>query len=146
MSLNQHTILDLPKYIKHARQKAVTGEYIKSLEIYKKILKIISERLTNELNDPYLIQKWQNIENRIKNECALVLGAHETCKIFQQDAINEMKRIEQENEKNNLILMRDYKIKPKNSNGDENLDRWTHFGGKAPFSYIKERGIENENY
>ena len=36
--------------------------------------------------------------------------------------------------------MRDYKIKPKNSNGDENLDRWTHFGGKAPFSYIKERG------
>lgn len=146
MSLNQHTILDLPKYIKHARQKAVTGEYIKSLEIYKKILKIISERLTNELNDPYLIQKWQNIENRIKNECALVLGAHETCKIFQQDAINEMKRIEQENEKNNLILMRDYKIKPKNSNGDENLDRWTHFGGKAPFSYIKERGIGNENY
>ena len=68
MSLNQHTILDLPKYIKHARQKAVTGEYIKSLEIYKKILKIISERLTNELNDPYLIQKWQNIENLAEHQ------------------------------------------------------------------------------
>ena len=41
---SKHTILDLPKYIKHARQKAIAGDYVKSLEIYKKLLKIITER------------------------------------------------------------------------------------------------------
>ena len=143
---SKHTILDLPKYIKHARQKAIAGDYVKSLEIYKKLLKIISERESIELTDPYLIQKWQNTENLIKNECALVLAAYETCKIFQQDATQEMKRIEHENELNNQILMRDYKLPKRSNTLEDDPERWAHFGGKAPFSYLQERGIGEDDY
>ena len=143
---SKHTILDLPKYIKHARQKAIAGDYVKSLEIYKKLLKIITERESIELTDPYLIQKWQNTENLIKNECALVLAAYETCKIFQQDATQEMKRIEHENELNNQILMRDYKLPKRSNTLEDDPERWAHFGGKAPFSYLQERGIGEDDY
>ena len=143
---SKHTILDLPKYIKHARQKAIAGDYVKSLEIYKKLLKIITERESIELTDPYLIQKWQNTENLIKNECALVLAAYETCKIFQQDATQEMKRIEHENELNNKILMRDYKLPKRSNTLEDDPERWAHFGGKAPFSYLQERGIGEDDY
>lgn len=41
---NQHkhrTILDLPRYIKDAREKAVLGKYELSFEQYKKCLKLI---------------------------------------------------------------------------------------------------------
>lgn len=38
---HKRTILDLPRYIKDAREKAVLGKYELSLEQYKKCLKLI---------------------------------------------------------------------------------------------------------
>lgn len=38
----QRTILDVPRYIKYAREESVLGNYEKSLKIYSKIIKIIN--------------------------------------------------------------------------------------------------------
>ena len=127
----KRTILDLPKYIKHAREKAAIGEYDKSLELYREILRIISERSSIELTDPYLIQKWKAAENKIKNECALVFSANQISKTFQEDATHS-----HPDTSNNHVLMRDYKLNKKLSMPDEN--RWAHFGGMKPFEYLSQ--------
>lgn len=67
---------------------------------------------------------------------ALVVKANETCLLFQQDEKDEYAKIERENEKNNQILMRDYKTGKRCIKDDG--DRWAHFDGQTPFSYINE--------
>ena len=132
---HKHTIIDIPKYIKHARETAAIGEYDKSLELYRKILKIINERSSIELTDPYLIQKWKTAENKIKNECALVFSANQICKTFQEDPTYNHSDI---NNNNNRILMRDYKLNKKQSTPLPDEDRWAHFGGMKPFEYLSQ--------
>lgn len=39
----QNTILDLPKYIRLARESAIFGFYEKSIEIFKRCLKIVEQ-------------------------------------------------------------------------------------------------------
>lgn len=138
---HKHTIIDIPKYITQARQKAAIGEYDKSLECYREILKIITERTSIELTDPYLIQKWKTAENKIKTECALVFSANQLSKTFQEDPTYT--------NSSNRILMRDYKINKKQStplpsssyNNDD--DRWAHFGGMKPFEYLSQQQPHN---
>ena len=135
----------LPKYIKAARDLSLLGGYQKSLETYKKIFQIIDARMKEISNDNYLSEKWKETKEKLKHECSLILRVYQNCKIFQiETELEEKKKMEEEKYNNNL-LMRDNKSIYK-SVIDKKVDynkRWEHFGGKPPFSYLKEKK-ENE--
>ena len=142
------TVLDLSRYVKVAREFALLGKYEESLSKYKTALKIIENRM-NEVNDPFLKEKWKNTNATIRDEVIYVHNAYEIAKRFMNDDTELERRRKEEELRNNQILMRDYVPNEKNekqransSNNDDNKPaydkRWAHFGGKAPFSYLKE--------
>ena len=92
MSIN--LIQDLPKYIKAARDFALLGGYQKSLETYKKIFQILEKRMNEISNDSYLLEKWKDTKEKIKNEAHLVIQYYDNIKIFQLDEKEEKKDIE----------------------------------------------------
>ena len=135
----------LPKYIKAARDLSLLGGYQKSLETYKKIFQIIDARMKEISNDNYLSEKWKETKEKLKHECSLILRVYQNCKIFQMETELEEKKKMEEEKYNNNLLMRDNKSIYK-SVIDKKVDynkRWEHFGGKPPFSYLKEKK-ENE--
>ena len=137
----------LPSYIKSARELALLGGYTKSLETYKKIFQIIEKRMNEISNDNYLLEKWKETKEKIKKECSLIFQAYQDCKIFQMDEMQDEKKKIEEEKYNNNLLMRDNLKKINKSISNKNIDknkRWEHFGGKPPFSYLKERK-ENDN-
>ena len=143
--MDKNSIENLPKYIKAARELSLLGGYQKSLETYKKIFQIIEIRIGEISNDNYLLEKWKETKDKLKQECSLIFRAYQNCKIFQLDEAQQEKKKIEEEKYNNNILMRDNKQIYKsvlNKNVDNNK-RWEHFGGKPPFSYLKERK-ENE--
>ncbi len=143
--MDKNSIENLPKYIKAARELSLLGGYQKSLETYKKIFQIIEVRIGEISNDNYLLEKWKETKDKLKQECSLIFRAYQNCKIFQLDEAQQEKKKIEEEKYNNNILMRDNKQIYKsvlNKNVDNNK-RWEHFGGKPPFSYLKERK-ENE--
>ena len=143
MSINSFE--DLPKYIKGARDLALLGGYQKSLETYKKIFQILEIRMNEISNDSYLLEKWKETKEKLKNEVSLIFRAYQNCKIFQIDEAREEKKNIEEEKYNNNILMRDNNKKIyKSVNNIDNNKRWEHFGGKPPFSYLKEKK-EKEN-
>jgi katanin p60 ATPase-containing subunit A1 len=96
-------------------------------------------------NDNYLSEKWKETKEKLKHECSLILRVYQNCKIFQMDVEQEEKKKMEEEKYNNNLLMRDNKSIYK-SVIDKKVDynkRWEHFGGKPPFSYLKEKK-ENE--
>ena len=141
--MNNKSILDLPNYMKAAREIALRGGYPKSLEIYKKIFRIIDNRLHEVSTDNYLVSKWKDTREKLKKECALIFEAYQNCKIFHSETLpNNLEPYQYQNNKiiNNNYVYNDYRAPIKN---DEK--RWAHFGGKAPFSYLKERNNDNNN-
>ena len=141
---NSCPIDQLPKLIKEARELSVLGCYSKSLEKYKSIFKILQDRVKElELsNDEYLIEKWKETKEKLKQECNLALRAYQNCKIFKMDEIESNIKQAEEEKYNNEILLRDSKkIKKENNNNkiNNNAKRWEHFGGKPPFSYLQEK-------
>ena len=131
----------LPKYIKDARELSVLGGYRKSLEIYKKIFHIIEERMQEVKDDINLLEKWQEAKDKLKNECTLIYRIYQNCKIFQMDEVeNNIKQAEEEKYNNNILLRDSKKVKKK-----ENSKRWEHFGGKPPFSYLKDKKAEEDD-
>ena len=141
----EKTIIDLPNYIKAAREISLLGGYKKSLETYKKIFRIIDDRLHEVSTDNYLINKWKDTKEQLKKECALILEAYQNCKILNSNVTPQEAKSNQYNDNdNNNFFNRDYK--PANYNAKMNdPKRWAHFGGKAPFSYLKERNNNNNN-
>ena len=142
------TVLDLSRYVKVAREFALLGKYEESLSKYKTALKIIENRM-NEVNDPFLKEKWKHTNATIRDEVIYVHNAYEIAKRFMNDDTELERRRKEEELRNNQILMRDYRPNDNNekqransSNNDDNKPaydkRWAHFGGKAPFSYLKE--------
>ena len=145
--MDKKSIENLPKYIKAARDLALLGGYPKSLETYKIIFQIIEKRMNEISNDNYLLEKWKETKEKIKNECSLIFRAYQNCKIFQNDEAQDEKKKMEEEKYNNNILMRDNLKKINKSISNKNIDnhkRWEHFGGKPPFSYLKEKK-ENDN-
>ena len=141
--MNNKSILDLPNYMKAARELALKGGYAKSLEIYKKIFRIIDNRLHEVSTDNYLVTKWKDTREQLKKECTLIFDAYQNCKIFNLETLpNNLEPYQYQNNKiiNNNYVYNDYRAPIKN---DEK--RWAHFGGKAPFSYLKERNNDNNN-
>ena len=138
--MNENSVELLPKYINNARNLSIIGGYQKSLEIFKKIFQIIDIRMNEINNDNELLEKWKETKDKLKYECSLIYKTYQNCKIFQMDEIeSNQKRIEEEKYNNNILLRDTKKIKKV-----ENSKRWEHFGGKPPFSYLKERQNEDD--
>ena len=139
--MQENSVELLPKYIKDARELSVLGGYHKSLEIYKRIFQILEKRMQEIKDDDYLLEKWKEAKEKLKYECTLIFRIYQNCKIFQIDEIeSNKKQIEEEKFNNNILLRDSNKLKKK-----ENSKRWEHFGGKPPFSYLKEKKIEEDN-
>jgi len=139
--MKENSVELLPKYIKDARELSVLGGYRKSLEIYKKIFHIIEERMQEVKDDINLLEKWQEAKDKLKNECTLIYRIYQNCKIFQMDEVeNNIKQAEEEKYNNNILLRDSKKVKKK-----ENSKRWEHFGGKPPFSYLKDKKPEEDD-
>ena len=139
--MKENSVELLPKYIKDARELSVLGGYRKSLEIYKKIFHIIEERMQEVKDDINLLEKWQEAKDKLKNECTLIFRIYQNCKIFQMDEVeNNIKQAEEEKYNNNILLRDSKKVKKK-----ENSKRWEHFGGKPPFSYLKDKKTEEDD-
>ena len=137
----ENSVESLPKLIKDARELSVLGGYHKSLETYKKIFQIIEERMQEVKDDFNLSEKWQEAKDKLKYECTLIYKINQNCKIFQMDEIeNNIKQAEEEKYNNNILLRDSKKVKKK-----ENSKRWEHFGGKPPFSYLKDKKEEEDN-
>ena len=139
--MQENSVELLPKYIKDARELSVLGGYHKSLEIYKRIFQILEKRMQEIKDDDYLLEKWKEAKEKLKYECTLIFRIYQNCKIFQIDEIElNKKQIEEEKFNNNILLRDSNKLKKK-----ENSKRWEHFGGKPPFSYLKEKKMEEDN-
>jgi len=142
---NNKSILDLPNYIKAAREVSLLGGYRKSLDIYKKIFHIIDNRLHEVSTDNYLVNKWKDTKEQLKKECSLILEAYQNCKILNSNVTPLEKKSHEINDYN--FFNRDYKPANYNNNAINDPKRWQHFGGKAPFSYLKEKNnLQNNNY
>ena len=132
-----HTVLDLSGYVKLARELAILGDYEKSLSKYKTALNIVTSR-KGEVSDLSLKDKWNSVENLIKNEIIMIHEALKVARTFKNDDESRLKRAREEEMRNNQILMRDYD-QPKesrqkgNKGGNEYDPRWKRFGGMKPF-------------
>jgi len=147
--MNNNSIENLPKYMKAARDLSLLGGYQKSLETYKKIFQIIDIRMEELSNDNFLLDKWKQLKEKLKHECTLIFRVYQNCKIFQTDDVKEEKKKIEEEKYNNNLLMRDNNQRIYKSVIDKKVDnnkRWEHFGGKPPFSYLKEKQEDEMNY
>ena len=148
MSRN-HTILDLNDYVKLARELDILGEYEKALSKYKTALKIVTER-KSQVKDLSLRDKWNQIENLIKNEIIMTHEALKIARTFQNDDESRLERARQEEMRNNQILMRDYQPEQpreeikKTPNKKEYDPRWERFGGIKPFDVWKKGNNPDE--
>ena len=144
--MDNKSILDLPNYIKAAREYSMLGGYKKSLEVYKKIFKIIDNRLHEISTDNYLVTKWKDTKEQLKKECALIFEAYQNCSILNKNVSpQEVKPYEYNDYNNNNYFNRDYRS-PNNNIIRNDPKRWAHFGGKAPFSYLKEKNNNEQIY
>ena len=143
MSKN-HTILDLSDYVKLARELAILGDYEKSLSKYKTALNIVTYR-KGEVNDLSLKDKWNSIENLIKNEIVMIHEALKAARNFKNDDESRLQRAREEENRNNQILMRDYEQQKNEAPqkgkkmGNDYDPRWKRFGGMKPFQ-VWEKG------
>ena len=137
-----HTILDLNDYVKLARELDILGDYEKALSKYKTALNIVTQR-KSQISDLSLKDKWNQVENLIKNEIVMTHEALKIARTFQNNDETRLERARQEEMRNNQILMRDYeppkqeiKSKPQQNPNDP---RWKRFGGLRPFE-VWEKG------
>ena len=139
-----HTVLDLSDYVKLARELAILGDYEKSLSKYKTALNIVQAR-KEEVKDLSLKDKWNGVENLVKNEILMIHEALKVARTFKNDDESRLKRAREEEMRNNQILMRDYDYNQQNENapkrkgGNEYDPRWKRFGGMKPFQ-VWEQG------
>ena len=144
-----HTILDLNDYVKLARELNILGDYEKALSKYKTALKIVTER-KSQVKDLSLRDKWNQIENLIKNEIIMTHEALKIARTFQNDDESRLERARQEEMRNNQILMRDYQPEQpreeikKTPNKKEYDPRWERFGGIKPFDVWKKGNNPDE--
>ena len=150
--MNSKSILDLPNYIKAARELSLMGGYHKSLEIYKKIFRLIDNRLHEVSTDNYLVTKWKDTRQQLQKEVALIFSAYQYCKIFNSESLpNNLEPYQYQNnninKNNNNYYANNDKYVYNDFRGPikEDAKRWAHFGGKAPFSYLQEKNNKEEN-
>ena len=149
--MDNKSILDLPNYIKAARELSIRGGYKKSLQIYQKIFRIIESRLHEVSTDNYLVSKWKDTKDKLKKECALIFEAYQNCKILNLDpSPQDINQYQNNNNNNNDNYIYNNNINYGYSSSNVNIikddpKRWAHFGGKAPFSYLKEKNNNDNN-
>ena len=111
------------------------------------------------MTDPYLKEKWNVLNQKIREEIITVEHAFNTAKSFMLDHAEVERRKQEEERRLNEQLMRgppkqydqdynrDYnrdrdRDRDRGDRGgqdNDNQNRWKHFGGKAPFSWVNER-------
>ena len=149
--MDNKSILDLPNYIKAARELSIRGGYKKSLQIYQKIFRIIESRLHEVSTDNYLVSKWKDTKDKLKKECALIFEAYQNCKILNLDpSPQDINQYQNNNNNNDNYIYNNNNINYGYSSSNVNIikddpKRWAHFGGKAPFSYLKEKNNNDNN-
>ena len=147
--MDNKSILDLPNYIKAARELSIRGGYKKSLQIYQKIFRIIESRLHEVSTDNYLVSKWKDTKDKLKKECALIFEAYQNCKILNLDpSPQDINHYQNNNNNDNYTYNNNINYVYSSSNGNiikDDPKRWAHFGGKAPFSYLKEKNNNDNN-
>ena len=142
--MSNKSIIDLPNYIKAARELSILGGYRKSLDIYKKIFHIIDNRLHEVSTDNYLVGKWKDTKDQLKKECSIILEAYQNCKILTTKVSPQESKGYEYNEYNNNYFNREYRT-PSTKVINNDPKRWAHFGGKAPISYLKEKNEQVYN-
>ena len=110
-----HTVLYLSDYVKLARELAILGDYEKSLSKYKTALNIVQAR-KEEVKDLSLKDKWNGVENLVKNEILMIHEALKVARTFKNDDESRLKMAREEEMRNNQILMRDYDYNQQNEN------------------------------
>ena len=143
--MSNKSIIDLPNYIKAARELSILGGYRKSLDIYKKIFHIIDSRLHEVSTDNYLVGKWKDTKDQLKKECSIILEAYQNCKILSTKVSPQESKGYEYNEYNNNFLIEIFYRTPSTKVINNDPKRWTYFGGKAPFSYLKEKNEQLYN-
>ena len=88
--MSTNSIEDLPKIVKTARDLALLGSYRNSLKEFKKAFQILEIRMNEISNDSYLLEKWKETKEKLKQECLLIISLYQNCKIFYE--IKEEKR------------------------------------------------------
>ena len=94
-----HTILELSDYVTLARELSITCDYEKALSKYKTALYIIQERKV-QVSDVSLKDKWNQVENLIKNEMQMIRDTIEIAKTFQNEDSSRLERAKKEELKN----------------------------------------------
>ena len=148
--MNNKSILDLPNYIKAARELSLKGGYMKSLEIYKRIFRIIDNRLHEISTDNYLVTRWKDTREQLKKECTIIYEAYQHCKIYNSESLpNNLEPYQYQNNNMNKNNINNYVYNERTPNYNYVKDdekRWAHFGGKAPFSYLRDKNNNKNNF
>ena len=136
-------ISTFPQTLFKAREKAVLGDYISSINIYKSLTKNIQE-YTKNLNDKYLISKWKELYEKIMLESSLIYKAYNLCRVFKENSFDDQfKKVEEQNLNSNKILMREFKIDHKRSYNFDNRKNNFNF---VVNNYVIEKKYKDDEF
>ena len=136
-------ISTFPQTLFKAREKAVLGDYISSINIYKSLTKNIQE-YTKNLNDKYLISKWKELYEKIMLESSLIYKAYNLCRVFKENSFDDQfKKVEEQNLNSNKILMREFKIDHKRSYNFDNRKNNFNF---VVNNYVIEKKYKDDDF
>ena len=136
-------ISTFPQILYKAREKAVLGDYISSINIYKTFTKNIQE-YTKNLTDKYLISKWKEFYEKIMLESSLIYKAYNLCRVFKENSLDDQfKKVEEQNLNSNKILMREFKIDHKRSYNFDNRKNNFNF---VVNNYVIEKKYKDDEF
>lgn len=140
-----NAIINLPQLVQEAREKSLIGLYEESLETYKKVLKLINDRM-NQVTDHSLKESWNITGHNLKQEYNELKEILERCNTFKM----EKQEFLQKRREENPMILRDYfdndrkqnQDRPENPLHDQEENprekRFERFGGRLPFQHHEE--------
>ena len=138
-----NNISTFPQILFKAREKAVLGDYISSINIYKNLIKNIQD-YTKNLSDNYLINKWKELYDKIMLESSLIYKAYNLCRVFKENSMDDQfKKVEEQNLNSNKILMREFKIDHKRSYNFDNRKNNFNF---VVNNYVIEKKYKDDEF
>jgi hypothetical protein len=147
MSNNKLSILEAPKLIQMAREHAILGYYQESLAKYQSAMGLIKQRV-NEIKDEFLREKWKITELNVKAEINQTIQIFELCKNLKNENFDYDKKqyedsaINRSNQNTFVVPFDSGERKP----NQKKMPNVNHFGGKKPFSQIKENQDPFEDF
>lgn len=99
--MNNYRLEELPKLVKLARERSLKGMYSEAYELYRASLKLIEERTKTCLNSS-IKEQWMKTYQNIRSEVVELNDIQELCNTFK------MEKREDQNKKNEAVILRDY--------------------------------------